>query len=399
MPQARPSSPSRGSALHRVWPVLLVALCALLPRATHAYPWVIRHGYSGCVQCHQDPSGAGVLTEYGRAQAQILMTGPWGGGSDPGEGMGFLFGALNLPSAVAVQYDARSMVWAPEGKLAYRLMVNDLRTQVKLGRVRLHGELGAPSLGATGAWITSNPDGFNLISREYWVGLDLGTSVLVRAGRLPIPYGIRTEEHLLYVRAVTRTTTNDDQQVGLSAAWYRGPFRAEAMGIAGNYQLAPDDFRERGGAGYVSWAPTNQAEVGLSGLWTHALLDAELGVERTRQAAALHGRLAPLGRLAVLAEGDLTRDVLGAGTTRLGWAAVLQADLEPVQGIHVRATGEGCDDRGGDDAAPVGTGTLGAHWFFWSRADLRVDGGYGVVTCTPGADPYPLALASFHLMI
>ena len=32
--------------------------------SARAYPWMIRHGYTGCTPCHTDPSGgAGALTE------------------------------------------------------------------------------------------------------------------------------------------------------------------------------------------------------------------------------------------------------------------------------------------------------------------------------------------------
>ena len=45
----------------------------LAPARVEAYPWMIRHDYTGCGVCHVDPSGAGLLTEYGEAQSVLLM--------------------------------------------------------------------------------------------------------------------------------------------------------------------------------------------------------------------------------------------------------------------------------------------------------------------------------------
>src|SRR3954470_24712140 len=60
------------------WRALAVALAAfwitlLGSPAAHAYAWMIRHEYTGCNQCHADPSGGGLLTAYGRAQSELLL--------------------------------------------------------------------------------------------------------------------------------------------------------------------------------------------------------------------------------------------------------------------------------------------------------------------------------------
>ena len=52
---------------------LLVALLWLLVGPAHAHSWMIREGYATCAECHLDPSGGGLLTDYGRAQSEILM--------------------------------------------------------------------------------------------------------------------------------------------------------------------------------------------------------------------------------------------------------------------------------------------------------------------------------------
>src|ERR1035437_5638645 len=78
---------------------LIVAVFAWSPRVD-AYAWMIRHDYTSCAQCHADPSGGGLLTQYGRAQSEILLQthyGKQGEDEEPGKVGEFLFGVLPLP--------------------------------------------------------------------------------------------------------------------------------------------------------------------------------------------------------------------------------------------------------------------------------------------------------------
>ena len=56
----------------------------------------------------------------------------------------------------------------------------------------------------------------------------------------------RNNEHTSWVRAVTLTDINLGQQYGVSATYNNDVLRGEVMGIAGNYSLGPDMYRERG---------------------------------------------------------------------------------------------------------------------------------------------------------
>src|SRR3990172_7243213 len=61
---------------HLKWlPCLAFVIVALFwSRPGHAYPWMIQHQYTGCALCHVDPSGGYLLTAYGRAQRQALLS-------------------------------------------------------------------------------------------------------------------------------------------------------------------------------------------------------------------------------------------------------------------------------------------------------------------------------------
>lgn len=379
----------------------IAAGLAFVPSQAEAFPWMIHHSYTQCVQCHVDPSGGGALTSYGRAQGEILLRTHYKEGTiDVGESEKFFFGLLNLPDndKVVLQADVRSLVIPEPGNVRFILMQADLRGALQLGDFVAYGALGPVSDGGEGAWLTSNEGGWNLTARQYWLGYRLGKKVTLRAGRMDLPFGIRTEDHVLYARQATRTNTNDDQQVGLAMFYGTRKIRAEVMGIAGNYQLSPDMYRERGYSGYFSYAIKRNFELGVSSLMTVAQADIETYEPRTRQAHGVFLRYAPVPELAIMAESNLlvSND---NGETDLGIATTGIIDYEPLQGLHIQGIGQHCDrDFSATDSAAWTAGG-GVQWFFAPRVDVRVDVFDGVLSCTNGVDPSMMGLVQAHFFL
>lgn len=366
----------------------------------YAFPWMVHHGYNGCAQCHVDPSGGGVLTDYGRAQGEILLRTHYDKESltfEPGKVKDFLFGIVPLPEAVQLQADIRGLGIPDPSNPRAILMQSDLRGAVQTEHFSASASVGVVSTGAEEARFTSG-NTWNMVTREYWVGYSPIKALTIRAGRMNLPFGIRTENHILDVRGATRTTTNDQQQTGLSLFWNSKKWRAEVMGIAGNFQVGPDSFRDRGYSGYLAWQPEKNFELGASSLLAVAQTDLVTLAPRTRLAEGLFVRWAPVEQLAILAEGDLLLDNQD-GDARTGFVTTGFIDYEPVQGLHVQAIGEQCDDNFADTAGSAITGTGAVQWFFAPHTDLRIDAGYGSVLCTPGASPNPFASLQAHIYL
>src|SRR5580693_6482763 len=94
----------------RYWAFALAAcfVLMLLPSRAHAYPWMIRHGYTGCGPCHTDPSGgAGALTEYGRAQSDLLLRTRYGSRAEEADRTAALLGFVSLPEQARLGGDFR----------------------------------------------------------------------------------------------------------------------------------------------------------------------------------------------------------------------------------------------------------------------------------------------------
>src|SRR5690349_15571775 len=86
---------------------------AIAPSRAHAYVWMVRHGYTTCATCHADPSGGGLLTQYGRAQGELLLRTQYAkkDQDDPGAAAKFLWGAIDLPDNVLLGGDFRSLAY------------------------------------------------------------------------------------------------------------------------------------------------------------------------------------------------------------------------------------------------------------------------------------------------
>jgi len=341
---------------------------------------MIRHGYSTCAQCHVDSSGGGLLTQYGRAQGEILLATQWGEKNEewePGRTTEFLFGAVSLPSWLDLGISSRSAQYALQSGQAgpwntrFIQMQADLRGHLRVGRVRTYGSVAVMPQGALAASITSRPDN-NLVSREHWVGVDLTDQVLLRVGRVALPFGIRKIEHSLWARSSTKTDLNTGQQHGVGIAYSGQLFRGELFGIAGNLQVSPDEFRERGYSGYLEAALTPTLAVGMSSLVAHAELDVNLLKERMRQAHGAFVRWVPAERWVLMFEADTLVDQIEKGPWVFGSTGFLQADFELIQGIHLMGTGEWLD-AGGDGLDVWTSEWISLVWFFAPRVDVRLD--------------------------
>lgn len=404
---SRPWSRATSGARSRVARLLLLPIAVLLvglwPAVASAYPWMIRHQYTGCAPCHADPSGGGLLTEYGRGQGEILLRTPYGEKvEEPGKAGGFLWGAFTPPDWLLLGGSARAMmvVTKPGGgpsDTRFVQMQTDLKAQVTVGPVRASGTLGYAHQGALPASITQSTQD-NLVSREHWIGVDLSDgSFLLRAGRMNLPFGIRNVEHTLWTRSSTRTDSNDAQQHGVALAYSGSWLRGEMMAIAGNFQMGPDEFRERGYSGFLEAEVAPKLTLGLSSLVTYANKDVTLLAENVRQAHGAFIRASPWEKLVLMAEGDALVQSPAGAPTLVGCAAMVQADVEPYQGIHAMLTGELLSH--GDVSEPSVGGWLSLAWFFAPHADVRVDGIRQRFVQKTGAVDASTLLVQLHLYL
>jgi hypothetical protein len=356
--------------------VLIVAL--LGARDALAYGFMLKHDYTSCAQCHLDPSGGSVLTPYGRAQGELILRTRYAENpdADPFPRAGWLFGLLSsAPEELMLGGDVRVAVAAPALKSARVFpMQADVVAGARSGKFSASVSVGIGSQATAPATIAG--DAVRVISRHHWVGYspDEDQAVLIRFGRMALPFGLRVPEHALWARQATRTDTNVSQQHGLAVSLSTDLVRLEVMGILGNLQLAPAQYRERGYSAYVELTPRPWLALGISSALTHADWEAgRPGFGIFRHAHGAFARVSPARAVMVSAEADLlhaSREKLGGA---LGTTGFVQLDVEPLQGLHLIGAGEWL--RSPDETNPgVALGGWGGvQWFFAPHTNLRCD--------------------------
>lgn len=372
--------------------------CAVVTSATPAlaFPWMVKHGYQTCAACHVDPSGSGQLTLYGRAQSDTLLR--WkldrpkpGEEQDVSKTANFLWG-IELPEAVNLSGNLRGGALIPVGSVVRPLvMASDLYATVKVDRFVAHVTTGVgirnAGLGAILPLCTASPCGVQWISREFWAGaLFSDEAVMVRAGRINLPFGLRNNEHTSWVRALTATDVNLGQQYGVSAAYNSDVLRGEVMGILGNYSLGPDAYRERGYSGFAEYAFRSNLYVGLSSLITSAQADFVNQQPQVRHAHGFMARFSPTDILSFLGEADLLIWQQPGLVDRFGFASWLQTDVEVVPGIHVSGSLEAMHQGDGARGPSLGFWAAAA-WYVLPHTEIRVDGIIRRLAQTGGQDP------------
>jgi hypothetical protein len=374
---------------------------------------MIRHQYQGCVPCHTDPSGAGLITEYGRAMGENVMRTRYGSPppDEPPPYARFAFGVplpewlllggsfrngvqltAALPGTSTSTTNGVTTSTSVKGtpfSAHFLEMEADLKAAITVSRFRAYGSMGYMYEAAQLTQLT-HFDNNNLVSREHWIGVDLGDDkqFLLRAGRIDIPFGIRFDEHDLLVRSTqtTRTNINESQQHGVAFSYNGEKLRGELMAILGNYQLNPDAFRERGYAGFLEYNVAESKSIGVSSMVTYAKQDYQtLAPGSIRQLHGVFARLTVAEPLVLLIEADaqvLTygKNMVSTAGTSPGFVGVVQADIEPTQGLHLVVSGE-TYLLGNYVASPTSEPGLmemfgvwgGLLWFFAPHADLRID--------------------------
>jgi hypothetical protein len=235
-------------------------------------------------------------------------------------------------------------------------------------------------------------EGLIAVSRNHWAGYRFSNDLMLRAGRLNLPFGIRTPDHVMWVRSETMTDRESDQQHGVSLVYSDHQLRGELLGSVGNFQLA-QQFRAYGYSGYLEYSLDPGLAVGVSSmlLWAQkeplTIRDNVTTYQREvlRHAHGFTARYTPFEALVVLAEADMVKKS-GAG---IGYVGMGTADFEPFQGLHFALTGEvlnrgkpapeGLEGNVEREVEGPGRGDtrLGLwgtiNWFLLPHVDLRID--------------------------
>jgi hypothetical protein len=386
------------AALRTIVFFLALAGVSFTSSNAHAYAWMIRHGFAECGGCHVDPMGGETLTGMGRVTGETLLSSTYGEPT-PNDAAMFLYGVPE-PDNVRLGGSFRALSIYDFDTNNPRLfpMQMDFYGAAFFGNFILAGSIGVSR--ASNRYEHSSKaklfgdiedEGFIGVSRNHWLGYRFSDQLMLRAGRINLPFGIRTPDHTMWARAETLTDRESDQQHGLSIVYSDHKLRGELMGSAGNFQM-PSEFRAYGYSGYLEYSVDTDLALGISSMLLYSqkepltVRDDITAYQRDvlRTAHGVTARYVPFEMLVFLAEADMLKKT-GSG---IGYTGFGTADLEPVQGLHFALTGEVLNRGKPDvevledsDRAVDGPGRGDTrfglwstiNWFLLPHLDLRVD--------------------------
>lgn len=284
----------------------------------NAFPEMIRHGYASCVTCHHSPNGGGVLTDYGRALSQQVLS-TWGAGDDPTPEGEFAYGVLPKIPSTSFGGDFRSVqVWTEDSKRRtgrFIFMQADVEGAFTVGGATAVATLGYDP-------VLSQP-----LSRRHYATYRLAPDkpYMIRAGRFFPAYGLNMPDHAPFIR----------QQLGLSVPagetynlelTYLGEnlnvFGTWIIGSTAGTTTAPQGASLRG-----SYFFAERYEVGMSYLFASR----PTGITHT------FGPSIALGftpHFFLLGEMDFALKNPGEATQKLAYGHYVRLNWEFLQGLH-----------------------------------------------------------------
>jgi len=374
-----------------------LALLAASQRA-QAYPqFQFSSGTTRCGQCHYSPSGGGLLSSWGRDESGDTI-------SLGGDGS-FLHGLWAPPAWLALGADLRlaaltnDVGGAESPDSAFFPMQGDLYARIAHEAFSLNVTVGArgvvrppdPSLAGRSTDVVDR-----LISREhYLMWRPSATGAYLRAGRFPVPYGIRFVEHIFFVRRYTgfnlyEETYNlsggyltDDWEVHATAFLHISSSLPDFLGASG----AP----ENGGALMGEYRFNRMAALGLQ---------TRIGIasEEARYQGGAVGKLwLEPARLLLLGEADFIRQQLsGASAGQNQFVSYLGATYV-IRGMMVGVAYERFQENLGVAATGRNAYDIELNILPWAHFELNLLGRYQRQGAPGAAGGNPAALGMLQL--
>lgn len=280
---------------------------------------MIRHGYSNCITCHVSPNGGALVTPYGRALSQEVLS-TWALENESG----FLWSATQTPEWINVGGDFRAVqtkLETPNYRLGrWIVMQADAEVAITSGKVTVFAAVGKSH--------DEEPVKFidHFMSRSHFVTYHPKEEIYLRAGRFQKAYGINLPDHIVSIKQGLGWNYGTETY-NLEASWIDAKKDIFITGIFGR----PDNEdlnREKGLAARAGFNLGNTYKTGVSYFYGN----------NSAVSRHLLGPYALLGfrkDLFLLAEIDFQNTLPKTANSAWGWANYGRLDYEPMQGFHI----------------------------------------------------------------
>jgi len=294
-------------------------IAALNGKFAFSFPEMIRHGYSNCITCHVSPNGGGLITSYGRALSQEVLS-AWSTENESA----FLWSTVHSPEWLNLGGDFRAVQTRLDTP-TYRagkwvVMQADAEVALSTGEFTV--------LAAIGKSHDTEPAKFadRFMSRRHFVSYHPKEELYFRAGRFQKAYGINLPDHIVSIKQGLGWNYGSETY-NLEASWIDSDKDIFLTGVFGR----PDDKdldREKGIAARAGMNVGETQKVGLSYFYgSHSTA--------TRHVVGPYALLGFRKDLFLLAEVDFQNNRPNNTSATWGLANYGRFDYEVLQGLHI----------------------------------------------------------------
>lgn len=190
---------------------LMTLIVWVLPSPARAFPEFVRHGYFSCTSCHVNPSGGGILTDYGRSySAEKLSAASIKGEEEalhgvltgePGKGIRswlLIGGNLRQLQAASETSTSRDGRWIPMQRDLEICLIGGGATACATGGITKYGW--ASSTGKTEYGL-----------RKYSLNVQATESIMIRTGRFSPRFGTMIPDHNAWIQAASGRGIDDER--------------------------------------------------------------------------------------------------------------------------------------------------------------------------------------------
>lgn len=303
-------------------PLLFTLLVSFGCGSAFGFPEMIRHGYANCITCHVSPNGGGLVTSYGRALSQEVLS-TWHSENEAD----FLWGTVKLPESLNVGGDFRVVqthLDTPNSKIGrFIYMQADAEVAVSLSKFTFLATMGKSH--------EIDPPKFidNFMSRRHFVMYQASDSLYLRAGKFQKAFGINLPDHIVGIKRGLGWDYGTETY-NVEASWIGESLDVFATGVFGRPDRSELN-RDKGVALRAGYSLGETYKAGFSYFYGN------------NQTAKRHiaGPYAYLGfrkDLFLLAEVDFQNQIPNNSPSAWGWANYGRLDYEVFQGIHLFVT-------------------------------------------------------------
>lgn len=373
----------------------ILLMGALLAEPAFAYPqFQLSTGNTRCNLCHFAPAGGGLITDYGRDEAEgsISMT---AGNSRLAHGL------FTLPDWVVLGGDLRGAAVVKDNGTnpQYLLfpMQADLYARLAKGPVSLNVTVGMRGA-ARGSSVSLAE---RVISREHyimWQPEDIGW--YARAGRFFAPYGLRLQDHTAYVRRYLGQHTLEETY-NVSAGFIEDAWELHATVFASPRYLSIPDLLGSGVGTPSRGAAVYYERRGLDDTLAYGVQSrVDIGDEDNKYWVGGVGKYWIEGaKLLLLSQLDIGLQTFAfdGPDPQLVLSAHLGATYFLRQGVLLGAALERYDPHVRLSGSARDSVNLSAQWFFRSHWELVLYGKLDVQENVSSADPTGMLMLHYYL--